>query len=280
MAGVRTDLLLGQAGDLLDRGRAGRAATLLAPVVGEEPGNVDAWLLLARTQLALRRPAAALEAARAALRLDPGGLETLYWVSAAYTATGRHDLALAAAGRACAEDPGNPRLIERHGRALLAAGRLTEAERVLAAGVEYAHYDAGLRVAYGMALFALGRPRRAREAYGQALTLSPGHPPAEAELRRLSAVEQRIVDAATLVEVADGFAESLRVPAGGHRPAADGRGALAHLATVAFAVCLAAVLALAILDRLTPVEVPASLTLTVLCLAGAAACATALTRFS
>jgi len=280
MAGVRTDLLLGQAGDLLDRGRAGRAATLLAPVVGEEPGNVDAWLLLARAQLALRRPAAALEAARAALRLDPGGLETLYWVSAAYTATGRHDLALAAAGRACGEDPGNPRLIERHGRALLAAGRLAEAERVLAAGAEYAHYDAGIRVAYGMALLAVGRPLSAREAYGQALTLEPGHPQAEAELRRLSVAERRIVDAATLVAVTDEFAESLRVPAGGHREASDGRGALAHLATVAFGVCLAALLVLAVLDRLTPVDVPVSLTLAVLCAAGSAAGAAALTRFS
>lgn len=280
MAGVRTDLLLGQADDLLHRGRAGRAATLLTPVVGEEPGNVDAWLLLARAQLALRRPAAALDSARAALRLDPHGLETLYWVSAAYTATGRHDLAIAAASRACVEDPGNPRLIERHGRALLAAGRLAEAERVLAAGVEYAHYDAGLQVAYGMALFAVGRPLSAREAYGQALALEPGHPQAQIELRRLTVAEQRIVDAATLAGVSDDFAESLRVPAGGRSPAADGRGALAHVATVAFAVCLTAVLVLAVVDRLTPVEVPASLTLTMLCVAGSAACATALTRFS
>jgi len=273
-------MLLGQADDLLHRGRAGRAATLLVPVVGEEPGNVDAWLLLTRAQLALRRPAAALDAARAALRLDPHGLETLYWVSAAYTATGRHDLAIAAAGRAGAEDPGNPRLIERHGRALLAAGRLAEAERVLAAGAEYAHYDAGIRVAYGMALLAVGRPLSAREAYGQALTLEPGHPQAEAELRRLSVAERRIVDAATLVAVTDEFAESLRVPAGGHREASDGRGALAHLATVAFGVCLAALLVLAVLDRLTPVDVPVSLTLAVLCAAGSAAGAAALTRFS
>jgi len=275
---VRTDLLLGQADDLLHRGRAGRAATLLAPVVGEEPGNVDAWLLLTRAQLALRRPAAALDAARAALRLDPHGLETLYWVSAAYTVTGRHDLAIAAAGRACVEDPGNPRLIERHGRALLAAGRLAEAERVLAAGAEIAAYDAGLHVAYGMALFAVGRPLSAREAYCQALVLEPGNPPAAAELRRLSVAERRIVDAPTLVEVTDEFAESLRVPAGGHRPAPDGRGALAHLATVAFAVCLAAVLVLAVLDRLTPVDVPITLTLAVLCAAGSAAGVTALTR--
>ena len=275
---MRTDLLLGQADDLLHSGRAGKAATLLAPVVGEEPGNVDAWLLLARAQLALRRPAAALDAARHALRLDPLGLEALYWVSAAYTATGRHDLAIAAAVTAGNEDPGNPRLLERHGRALLAAGRLAEAERVLAAGAEYAHYDAGLQVAYGVALFAAGRPLSAREAYGRALALDPGHAQAQAELRRLTAAEQRIVAAETLVRATDDFAESLRVPAGGHRPASDGRGALAHLTSVAFAVCLAALLVLGILDRLTPLDVPPALTFGVLCAAGSAACATVPTR--
>ncbi|MFI5892058.1 tetratricopeptide repeat protein [Actinoplanes sp. NPDC051513] len=275
---MRTDLLLGKADDLLCNGRAGQAATLLAPVVGEEPGNVDAWLLLARAQLALRRPAAALDAARAALHLEPHGLEALYWVSAAYTAAGRHDLAVAAAVSACNEDPGNPRLLERRGRALLAAGRLAEAERVLAAGAEFAHYDADLHVAHGVALFAAGRPLNAREAHGRALALEPAHPQAQIELRRLTAAEQRIVDAESLVRVTDEFAESLRVPAGGRRPEPDGHGVLAHLAAVAFAVCLAALLILGILDRVTPLEVPLALTLAVLCAAGSAACATALIR--
>src|ERR1700761_9608687 len=94
---VRTDHLLDQAGDLLHRGRAGKAATLLTPVVGEEPGNVGAWQLLARAHLDLGEAAAALDAARAALRLDPAGLESLYLVSAAYSAAGRHELAIAAA---------------------------------------------------------------------------------------------------------------------------------------------------------------------------------------
>ncbi|WP_433291001.1 tetratricopeptide repeat protein [Actinoplanes sp. CA-030573] len=276
---MRTDMLLGRADDLLHSGRAGQAATLLAPVVGEEPGNVDAWLLLARAHLALRRPAHALDAARQALRLEPRGLEALYWVSASYTATGRHDLAIAAAVTAGAEDPGNPRLIERHGRALLAAGRLTEAERVLAAGAEFAHYDADLQVAHGVALFAAGRPLSAREAYGRALALDPGHERATIELRRLTAAEQRIVDAESLVRVTDEFAEALRIPAGGRGVTEpDGRGALAHVTSVGFAVCLAALLILGVLDRVTPLEVPPLLTVALLCAGGAAACATAILR--
>ncbi|MCU7722443.1 tetratricopeptide repeat protein [Actinoplanes sp. KI2] len=275
---MRTELLLDQAGDLLHRGQAGQAVTMLAPFVGEQPGNVDAWLLLARAHVELGRPAVALDCAQAALRLDPHSVEPLYWVSAAYTATGRHEPAIAAASRACVEDPGNPRLIERHGRALLAAGRLTKAERVLAAGVEFAHYDPGLHVAYGMALFAGGRPLSAREAYGRAVAIDPGYLPAKAQLDLLAEAERRIVDAETLIEVTDEYAESLRVPAGGHRPATAGRGALAHVATVAVAVCLAAVLGLAVLGRLAPGDVPVSLTLGVLCAAGSAACAAALIR--
>lgn len=278
LPGVRTDVLLGRADDLLHSGRAGQAATLLAPVVGEEPGNVDAWLLLTRAHLALRRPAPALDAARAALRLDPRGLEALYWVSVAYSAMGRHDLAIAAATTACGEDPGNPRLSERHGRALLAAGRTGEAVLVLAAGAEFASYDADLHVAHGVALFAAGRPLSAREAYGRALHAGPGHARAEAELRRLAAAERRIVDAESLLRITDEFAEALRVPAGGPRPEPVARGVLAHLASVVFAVCLVAALVLGVLDRFTTADVPAALTFAMLCASGSAACVTLLCR--
>ena len=272
VATVRSELL-GRADELLHQGRAGQAATLLAPVVGAEPGNVDAWLLLARARLALGRPGPALDAARSALQLEPRGLEPLYWVSVAYTVLGRHDLAIASAVTAGGEDPGNPRLAERHGRALLAAGRVAEAERVLAAGAEFAHYDADLQVAHGVALFAAGRPLSAREAYGRALRLDSAHPRARAELRRLTVAEQRIVDAGTLVRVTDDFAESLRVPAGGARSEAAGRGVPAHLAGVVFAVCLVMLLVLSVLDRVAGLNVPMPLSLALLCAAGSAACA-------
>lgn len=252
--------------------------TLLAPVVGEEPGNVDAWLLLARARLALGRPDQALDAARAALCLEPRGVAALYWVSAAYTALGRHDLALAASAAGCAEEPGHPRLAERHGRALLAAGRAADAEQCLAAAAEVAHYDADLQVAHGVALFAAGRPLSARQAYGRALRLEPGHPRALIELRRLTAAERGIVDAGSLLRVADGFAESLRVPAGGRPPRAAARGVAAHVCAVVLAVCLAALLVLGVLIRTAGVAVPAPLLVALFCAAGSAAAVTTLTR--
>ncbi|WP_203725495.1 tetratricopeptide repeat protein [Paractinoplanes durhamensis] len=276
---MHTELLLDQAGTLLTSGRADQAATLLAPVVGEEPGNVEAWLLLARAHLELRHPGPALDAARHALHLEPHGVEALYWVSAAYTASGRHEMAITAASAGCTEDPGNPRLIERHGRALLATGRVAEAERVLSAGAEYAYYDADLHVAHGVALFAAGRPLSAREAHGRAVALEPGHERAEGELRRIAAAERRIVDAESLVRITDEFAESLRIPAGGIEPAAaPSTGVLAYLSTVVLAVCVTALLVLGILDRVTPMVVPSALTFTILCAAAAAAFVTLLAR--
>ena len=275
---MRTDLLLDRADDLLDGGRAGQAASLLAPVVGEEPGNVAAWLLLARARLALGQPDLALAAARAALRLEPRGVEPLFWVSAAYSVLGRHDLAIAAATTACGEEPGHPRLAERLGRALLAAGRAADAERTLRAAAEFAHYDADLQVAYGVALLAAGRPLGAREAHGRALRLEPGHERAEAELRRLAAAERRIVDAASLVRATDEYAESLRVPPGGRDRSASGRDVLAHVGVVVFGVCLTAVLVLAVLGRTTAAEVPVPLMAALLCAAGSAVCATMLAR--
>lgn len=275
---VRTDLVLDEADDLLLNGRAGRAATLLAPVVGEEPENVGAWLLLCRARLALGQAEAALEAARSALRLEPDGTEPLFWVSAVYTVLGRHELAVTAAAAACAEDPGHPRLIERHGRALLAAGRTAEAELVLRSGAEFAAYDPDLQVAHGVALLAAGRPLSAREAHGRALTLDAAHEQARTELRRIAAAEKRIVDAESLVRVTDEFAESLRVPPGGARRADPAEGVLAHVSAVVFGVCLVALLGLAVALRTTDAEVPAALTLTLLCTAASAGLLTTLVR--
>ena len=271
---MRNDVLLDRVGDLLHNGRAGQAASLLTPVVGAEPENVGAWLLLARARLQLGNPAQALDAAREALHREPRGVEALYWVSAAYTALGRHELALTAAAGACAEEPGHPRLAERHGRALLAAGRTAEAEALLSAAAEIAHYDAHLHVAHGTALFAAARPLSAREAYGRALQLDPGNARALTELRRLAAVESRITDAASLVQAADAYAETLRIPAGGRAPRAARQGVAAHVSAVVFAVCLAALLLLGLGIRVAGLTVPMPLLATLICAAGAAACLT------
>lgn len=272
---MQTDNLLDRAGDLLTSGHAGQAATLLMPVVGAEPENAVAWLLLARARMALGAYGDALRAARTALALNPRGVEELYWVSAAYTVLGRHDLAVTAAAAAAEEDPGNPRPAERHGRALLAAGRTAEAESLLAAAAEIAHYDADVQVAYGMALFAAARPLSAREAYSRALRLTPGHERALAELRRLTVAEQSILDAESLVRVADEFAESLRVPAGGVQRKGS---AAAHAAAVLLGVCLAALLVLAVLIRVAGADVPMPLLVAVFCATGSAACWTSYTR--
>lgn len=274
---MRTDVLT-EAGSLLLTGRAGRAATLLTPVVDDEPGNADAWRLLARAHLALGDHVSAIEAARSALLLDPADVESLYLVSAAYTANGRHELAVEAARAACQEDPANPRAAERLGRALLAAGRPAESERTLSIATELAGYDADLHVAHGMALFAAARPLTARAAYARALALDPGHARATLELRRLTAAERSIIDADSLVRVSDAFADSLRIPPGG-RPRPDHRGALAHVAGTTFTVSVVALLVLAILATTRVAGgIPHALPLTLVLGAMVAAAVNLLTR--
>jgi Flp pilus assembly protein TadD len=184
---------------------------------------------------------------------------------------------VAAATTALDDDPGNPRLAERLGRALLAAGRTGDAQVSLRMAAEFAHYDAGVQVAYGVALFASGRPLSAREAYGRALALDPAHAGAHAELRRLGDAERDIVDAATLVRITDKFAESLRVPAGG-RVRTDRRAAVAHVAGVSQAVCLLTLLVLAVVATGTATAVPPALILLLVALVGVASAVRARTR--
>jgi len=122
----------------------------------------------------------------------------------------------------CAEDPGNPRLAERLGRALLAAGRAGEARQPAGVG--------GVRLlrrrSAGRATVSRSSRRPADQRPG---SLRPGAATpagartAQQEIRRLTAAELTIVDAASLVRVCDAYAESLRVPPGGHPASTTGR---------------------------------------------------------
>ncbi|GIF14693.1 hypothetical protein Ate01nite_47250 [Actinoplanes teichomyceticus] len=272
--------MLSQADDLLARGRAENAAHLLAPIVGRQPENVEAWHRLARARLEMGDPTGALRSARAAWRLDPSGPETLYWLSRTATELGRHREAIDAAAAACRQDPGNPRLHDRLAQAQLAAGRVGDALTGLTIAIELAGYDADLHVTLGRALFAAGRPLSAREAIGRALTLAPGHPGAHRTLALFEIAMASVVDAASLAQAADEFAQSMRVGADGRTDerAILARDALGHTARVALTWCLITLLALGVLNATSLVAVPAVLYLTLLCLGSVAACGAVLLR--
>ncbi|WP_436520267.1 tetratricopeptide repeat protein [Actinoplanes sp. HUAS TT8] len=277
---MRTEPLLSQADDLLARGRAANAANLLAPIVGRQPENVDAWHRMARAHLAMGDFDAALRAARAAWHFDPHGPETLYWVSRAATELGRHREAIDAALDACREDPGNPRLHNRLADAQLAAGRVGDALDGLKMAVELAGYDADLHVTHGRALFAAGRPLSARESIGRALALEPGHAGAHRTLALFEIAMESVVDASSLAQAADEFAESLRVGPHGRvdERALLARDAMGYAARVTLTWCLIALLALGVLSATSLVTVPAGLYLALLCLGATAACGAFLFR--
>jgi predicted Zn-dependent protease len=271
---VRTEPLLSQADDLLARGRAENAAHLLAPIVGRQPENVDAWHRMARAHLAMGDLDAALRAAKAAWHFDPNGPETLYWVSRAATELGRHREAIDAALDGCREDPGNPILHNRLAEAQLAAGRVGDALDGLKIAVELAGYDAGLHVTHGRALFAAGRPLSARESLGRALALEPGHAGAHRTLALFEIAMESVVDASSLAQAADEFAQSLRVGPAGRvdERAILARDAMGYAARVTLTWCLIFLIALGVLGATSLVSVPAGLYLAILCLGSVAGC--------
>ncbi|WP_229069943.1 tetratricopeptide repeat protein [Actinoplanes sp. DH11] len=259
--------ILDEADALLARGRAGDVVDLLAPHVGREPGDVDAWHRMARARLDLGDAPGAMRAAWAAWQQDPDGPESLFWISRSCSASGDHAEAIQTAATACRQDPGNPRLHNRLGEAQLADGRIGDAVAGLQVAVELAGYDADLQVTYGLALFAAGRPLSAREAVARALTLAPGHEGARSALARFEDAMRQVVDAVSLEQAADRFAESLRVRPGARRRTA-GRDAFAYAMRVSFVWFFTAFLGVGALDLLGLVAVPEGLYLTLLCTAG------------
>jgi tetratricopeptide (TPR) repeat protein len=277
---VRTEPLLSQADDLLARGRAATAADLLAPIVGRQPENVDAWQRMARARLEMGDLDGALASATAAWQLDPHGPETLFWLSRTATELGRHREAIDAASAACREDPGNPRLHNRLAQAQLAGGRVGDALDGLKIAIELAGYDAELHVTLGRAMFAAGRPLTARESVNRALSLEPGHHGAHRTLALFEIAMQSVVDASSLAQAADEFAESMRIGPDGRvdERAILARDALGYAARVTLTWCLIFLLALGVLSATKLVAVPAGLYLALLCLGGAAACGAVIFR--
>ena len=267
--------LLAEADALLARGRAHQAQRLLVPFVGREPEHVGAWHRMARARLDLDDPTGALLAAQAAWHLEPYGTESLYWLSRARSRAGDHAEAIAAAAAACREDPGNPRLHNRLAEAQLAAGLPADAAEGLRSVADLAGYDADLLVTYGLALFAIGRPLSAREAVGRALTIDFGHRGARAALKSFETAMSSAVDAASLAQAADEFAESLRIHPGRQTGAA--RDALAHVARVAVLWFLAALTGVGLLEMTGLLTAPASAYLALVCAVGAAGCVAART---
>jgi Tfp pilus assembly protein PilF len=152
------------------RGEYARATTLAGELLKARPDDVQARIVLARSEAAMGRLDAAYAGFREALRLDPRSPDALYYLGIAAGA-----LAEAEYGRLLEMAPGSARAHQLRGLSYQAQGRSTEAERELEASLAAGPPSVDVLVALGdLRRAKLGFPE-ARAAYAQAVELAPGH---------------------------------------------------------------------------------------------------------
>ena len=143
---------------------------------------IDAAAARIMQHLDAGRPAAAVEACRVLLRLDPGHAETNHILGLAYLRLGRADDAVAALGRAVARQPASPIYLTNLGVAQQAAGQAGAAATSYRAALALAPDSAQIHANLGVVLLALGQVAAAAAAQRQALLLAPSMPEAHYNL--------------------------------------------------------------------------------------------------
>jgi tetratricopeptide (TPR) repeat protein len=208
------DAALDEAESLLESRDALGAAIQVGTVLATEPDHVPALVLMARSQLALSHPETAVTAAERAFELAPGDGAVADVLSAALTATGRHDEAVLVAGQAVRLDPRLAARYDRLARALLGAERFRDAEEAARTAEMLAPGGPPDRLLILAAAQAcLGRRNQARRTLLAALELDPRHvearelllglkAPIRESARRSSGNRAMVVPAAAMVLVA------------------------------------------------------------------------------
>ena len=143
----------------------------MAAVIAQQPRDAEAWCLMAEAQLGSERPAAALEAARAAAH-DPDRAEPLRLASLALGGLGRRKESAQAAREATQREPGSWQAHARLAHALAAArSRLGDARKAAEQALALNPDDPGPHVAAGAVALAAGRRADAASAFCAALAV-------------------------------------------------------------------------------------------------------------
>jgi tetratricopeptide (TPR) repeat protein len=165
-----TSLALPDYAEAFYRGDYLQAASLAAARLKAQPADVQARIVLARTEAARGRLDAAYAGFRQALETDPRNPDALYFlgITAGALAQSEYDRLLAAA-------PGSPRAHQLRGQSDEAQGKTAEAEAEYKAALEAGPPTADVLVALG----DLVRQSKldfaaARGYYARALELAPG----------------------------------------------------------------------------------------------------------
>lgn len=150
------------------RGDYARATALAAERLKARPADVQARIVLARSEAAVGRFDAAYAGFREALRLDPRSPDTLYYLGITAGA-----LAEAEYGRLLALAPGSARAHQLRGQSYEAQGKAAEAEAEYEAALESLPGSVELRVALGDITRSKLRFGDAIAHYSRAAELAP-----------------------------------------------------------------------------------------------------------
>lgn len=165
---------LRRAQTLCELGRFSDAVPAVGSVIAQEPRDGEAWCLMARAQLGNERPAAALEAARAATGLLDGRAEPLRLASLALGQLGRDEEAAEAALQATRSEPSAWEAHARLAHCLAAfRNRLGEAREAAGRALALRPDEAGPHLAVGAVALAAGRRTDAAAAFCAALAADP-----------------------------------------------------------------------------------------------------------
>ena len=169
---------------LIQAGRAGEAAALLAPVLAGSPTDAEVWLLHATAARLSGRLDAATTSASRAVRLDPVAAGPRAELATILAAQGLDDEARFQLERALAADPHNRWCLRTAWYVELAGGR---PEAAVANGRRLVASDPSDPTAHrdlGAALLAAGRREEAEASLRWALQLDPSDPAALRALAR------------------------------------------------------------------------------------------------
>lgn len=187
-----TELGVARAAALFELLDPAKAAALLESVLADDPESAAGWVLMARIRLVLDQVEPALAAAAKAIALVPEDPRPLATSSRALTLLGRHEEAVTMAYRAVIVEPKNPLWHDRVAWALLAADRhLADAEQAARTAIGLDPNEAHYYFTHGVALDALGHADQARQALVISLRLEPENPVAQHRLAVLNGETRR-----------------------------------------------------------------------------------------
>jgi len=203
---------LERAACLCEEGHFAEACNLLRPVAEVDPASVDAWLLLARAELAAGRFEQALESAEHVQALVPERVVPVLVASVSLFKLKEMDAAVERARDAARLSPEGCFALCWLARLLVATDSVAEAKFVAGQAVEVAPEAPEAHLTLGVVAAASGERETAKACFRTVLALDPANSSAQHELARLR-LRRKFNDPASLAEAAAGFARAAQTSA-------------------------------------------------------------------